>query len=155
MEKPKKEEENPVEESKKEEEAPEGTKIAEDSEGTKVVEPTGSIPADNPNKPTAIVDETEEEAEERLEKSKEEPVEDVTDEDTHGDSSDALDALKEVVPGAASGPDNAGVILNDEGKVAYAPPGTHNAAMAGVQQDASGHVSSVGTANSDKSGTRI
>lgn len=50
--------------------------------------------------------------------------------------------------------DAAGVIRNSEGKVAYAPPGSHNAAMAGVQQDASGHVDSVGTANTSQSGTR-
>lgn len=55
--------------------------------------------------------------------------------------------------GFSEGPD--GTVRNPEGKVAYAPPGSHNAAMAGVQQDASGHVDSIGTDNSSRSGTRV
>ena len=63
--------------------------------------------------------------------------------------------IRQAIPGAIGLPDRAGVIRNAEGKVAYAPAGTLNAAQAGVQEDASGHVSSVGTDNSEKSGTRI
>lgn len=49
-----------------------------------------------------------------------------------------------------------GVFRNKEdGKVAYAPPGSYNAAMAGVQQDASGHFESAGHVRSIKSGTRV
>lgn len=68
-------------------------------------------------------------------------------------------AEEELVPvaepfvGFSEGPD--GTVRNPEGKVAYAPPGSHNAAMAGVQQDASGHVESLGLTHSDKSGTRV
>lgn len=43
----------------------------------------------------------------------------------------------------------------EDGKVAYAPPGTYNAAMAGMQQDASGHFESVGHTNSDLTATRV
>lgn len=52
-------------------------------------------------------------------------------------------------------PDRSGTIRNKDGGVAYAPPGSMNAAMNGVQEDASGHISSAGTYNSDKSGTRV
>ena len=59
------------------------------------------------------------------------------------------------IPGAATGFLHDDTVRNAEGKVAFAPPGTMNAAMAGVQMDASGHVDSLGTTNSEKSGTRI
>lgn len=124
---------------------------AEDASKTQAAQ---EVPADDPNKPTAILDETASETADRHVASTELPVGDLTDPGTQADTPEA-DAAKElIVPGAATGPDTAGVILNDHGKVAYAPPGTHNAAMAGVQQDASGHVSSVGTDNSPASNTR-
>lgn len=113
------------------------------------------VPADDPNKPTALLDESSDEAADRHVASTELPVEDVTDPETQADTAPAEDAKEKIVPGAAVGPDPAGVVRNDHGKVAYAPPGSLDAAMNGVQQDASGHVDSVGTDNSDKSGVRI
>lgn len=56
------------------------------------------------------------------------------------------------VPEGTQGPD--GTVRNAEGKTIWAPPGSHNAAMGGVQQDASGHVDSAGSINSHLSGTR-
>lgn len=113
------------------------------------------VPADNPNEPTAILDESEDERADRHLASTEIPVGDVTNPETQDDSPDAEEAKEKIVPGAAVGPEPDGTVRNDQGKVAYAPPGSHNAAMAGVQQDAAGHVDSVGTDNSSKSGTRI
>lgn len=135
--------------------------------------PQGEVPADNPNMPTEILDESAEETADRHVASTELPVKDVTDPDSQarehdeegedildedGDPEFASEAAEDagdlIVPGAAAGPKVDGSVRNDQGKVAYAPPGSHNAAMAGVQQDASGHVDSVGTDNSHKSGTR-
>lgn len=113
------------------------------------------VPADDPNKPTDILDESAEETADRHVASTELPVGDVTAPETQGDSSEAEDAAEKIVPGAATGPDDAGVVRNDHGQVAYAPPGSRDAANNGVQQDAAGHVDSVGTDNSSKSGTRI
>lgn len=114
-----------------------------------------TVPADNPNQPTETLDETEQERGDRHVASTELPAGDVTDPDTQSDTSPAEDAKEKVVPGAAAGPDAGGTIVNDQGKVAYAPPGSVNAAFNGVQQDASGHVDSVGTDNSAASGTRV
>lgn len=113
------------------------------------------IPAADPHKPTAILDESEGDTEDRHVASTELPVKDVTDPETQDDSAVAEDAAEKIVAGAAVGPDPAGVVRNDHGNVAYAPPGSHDAAMNGVQEDASGHVDSVGTDNSARSGTRI
>lgn len=87
--------------------------------------------------------------------SRELPVGELTDEDTQADTAPAEDAKELIVPGAAEGPDVAGVVRNHDGGVAYAPAGSLNAAMNGVQEDAAGHVDSLGTDNSSKSGTRI
>ena len=57
--------------------------------------------------------------------------------------------------GAAESPHGDGTIRNNAGKVTCAPHGSKNAAVNGVQTDASGHFGSVGTDNSSKSGTRI
>lgn len=115
----------------------------------------GEVPASDPGKPAAILDESQGDKEDRHVASTELPVKDVTDPDTQADSAVADDAGEKVVAGAAIGPDPAGVVRNDHGNVAYAPPGSHDAAMNGVQEDASGHVDSVGTDNSPRSGTRI
>jgi hypothetical protein len=115
----------------------------------------GEIPADDPGKPAAILDETQGDREDRHVASTELPVKDVTAPETQDDSEVAEEASEKVVAGAAVGPDPAGVVRNDHGNVAYAPPGSHDAAMNGVQEDASGFVDSVGTDNSSKSGTRI
>jgi len=109
----------------------------------------------NPNEPNATLTETQAETEDRHVASTELPVKDVTDPDTQADTAVADDAGEKVVPGAAVGPDPAGVVRNDAGHVAYAPPGSYDAAVNGVQEDAAGHVDSVGTDNSSRSGTRI
>lgn len=127
----------------------EDIKAADDAVGQK------EVPADDPNKPTAILDESAEETADRHVASTELPVGDLTDPDTQDDSALAEDAKDKIVPGAAAGPDAAGIVRNDHGQVAYAPPGSRDAANNGVQQDASGHVDSVGTDNSSKSGTRV
>lgn len=114
-----------------------------------------TVPADDPNKPTDILDETAEEKADRHVASTELPVGEVTHPETQSDTAPAEDAKEKIVPGAAVGPEPDGTVRNDHGKVAYAPPGSHNAAMAGVQEDASGHVDSVNTDNSSRSGTRI
>jgi hypothetical protein len=114
-----------------------------------------SIPPTDPNKPTELLDESQEEAGDRHVASTELPVGDVTPPETQADTAPADDAAELIVPGAGVGPDPAGVVLNEHGRVAYAPPGSHNAAMNGVQEDASGFVDSVGTDNSSASGTRI
>lgn len=113
------------------------------------------VPPDNPNEPTALLGESEDEKADRHIASTELPAGEVTPPETQADTAAAEDAAEMIVPGAAVGPEVDGTIRNDQGKVAYAPPGSHNAAMAGVQQDASGHVDSIGTDNSHKSGTRI
>lgn len=123
-----------------------------DGEGT---EGQQSIPATDPQHPTELLDEDASEAHDRHVASTELPVGDVTHPETQGDSSDAEDAKDKIVAGAASGPDDAGVVRNDHGRVAYAPPGSIDAAFNGVQQDASGHVDSVGTDNSSRSNTRV
>lgn len=113
------------------------------------------VPADDPNKPTEILDESASETADRHVASTELPVKDVTAPETQADTEAAEDAGDLIVPGAAAGPQVDGTVRNDHGKVAYAPPGSYNAAMNGVQQDAAGHVDSVGTDNSSRSGTRI
>lgn len=113
------------------------------------------VPADDPNKPTAILDESSSETADRHVASTELPVGLVTDPDTQADSALAEDAADLIVPGAAVGPEVDGTVRNDHGKVAHAPAGSLNAAFNGVQQDAAGHVDSVGTDNSSLSGTRI
>lgn len=113
------------------------------------------VPADNPNEPTAILSESDNETADRHIASTELPVGEVTPPETQADTAEAEDAAELIVPGAAVGPEPDGTVRNDHGKAAYAPPGSHNAAMSGVQQDAAGHVDSVHTDNSSKSGTRI
>jgi hypothetical protein len=113
------------------------------------------VPADDPNKPTEILDESAAETADRHVASTELPVGDLTDPASQDDSALAEDAKEKIVPGAAVGPDPGGIVRNDHGKVAYAPPGSYDAAMNGVQQDAAGHVDSVGTDNSSKSGVRV
>lgn len=115
----------------------------------------GTIPATDSEKPIDMVGETDDEKADRHVASEELEVERVTDPDTQADTPLADQVKDHIVPGAAVGPDAAGVIRNEHGKVADAPPGTLNAAYAGVQQDAAGHVDSVGTDNSSKSGVRI
>ena len=99
--------------------------------------------------------ETAAEAEDMNIASRELPVGELTDEETQADTAPAEDAKELIVPGAAEGPDVAGVVRNANGGVAHAPAGTLNAAMNGVQEDAAGHVDSLGTDNSSKSGTRV
>lgn len=118
-------------------------------------EERGEVPADDPQKPTDILNESDDEASDRHIASTELPVKDVTDPDTQGDTPLAEQTEDDIVPGAATGPDDSGTVRNDHGHVAHAPPGSLNAAFNGVQQDASGHVDSVGTDNSDRSGVRI
>lgn len=118
-------------------------------------EKAAEVPADDANKPTSILNESEDEKQDRHIASTELPVKEITDPETQADTAPAEDAGELLVPGAAEGPDVGGTVLNDHGKVAYAPPGSYNAAVNGVQQDAAGHVDSVGTDNSSKSGTRI
>jgi hypothetical protein len=113
------------------------------------------IPAENPQEPTEILDETQEERADRHVASTEMDVELVTDPVSQEDSPMAQAVKGLIIPGAAIGPDFAGNVRNDEGKIAYALPGTLNAAMNGVQQDAAGHVDSVHTDNSSASGVRI
>lgn len=112
------------------------------------------VPANDPNKPTILLDETHAEKRDRHAASHELRVKDLTDPETQGDGPLADMAGEKIVPGAAAGPDVAGNVVNEHGKVAYAPPGSHNAAMNGVQEDGSGHVSSVHTDNSSASGVR-
>lgn len=116
---------------------------------------SSEVPQNNPNEPNAILNESEAEAEDRHVASTELPVGEVTDPDTQDDSPDAEEAKEKIVPGAAAGPFPDGTVVNDAGNVAYAPPGSYNAAMNGVQEDAAGHVDSVGTDNSSRSNTRI
>ena len=110
-------------------------------------------------------DETASEAADRHIASTELPVKDVTDTETQAredredpgsdfETAEAEEAGEKIVAGAKSGPAPDGTVRNDAGRVAHAPPGSMNAAMNGVQQDAAGHVDSVGTDNSPKSGTR-
>jgi hypothetical protein len=113
-----------------------------------------TIPAENPQKPEAILEETAEETADRHAASTELPVGELTDPETQADDALAEDAKEKIVPGAAAGPLPGGTVVNDEGKVAYAPPGSYNAARSGVQEDAAGHVDSTGTDNSSRSGTR-
>lgn len=112
------------------------------------------IPSDDPDAPAAAVNETAAQNAARHHASLHRPVEEVTHPSTQSDSVAAQEAAKLIVPGAAVGPDVAGVVRNEHGDVAYAPPGSHNAAKNGVQQDASGHVSSLHTDNSSASGVR-
>lgn len=111
-------------------------------------------------------EETAAEAADRKVASTELPVGDVTKTETQAredredpesdfETAEAAEAAEKTVPGAATGPKPDGAVRNDAGRVAYAPPGSLNAAMSGVQQDAAGHVDSVGTDNSSKSGTRV
>lgn len=96
-----------------------------------------------------------EEAEDLHIASTELPVGELLPEEQQADTDAAEGAKGLVIPGAASGPDRAGIVRNEEGKVAYAPPGSRDAANNGVQEDAAGHVDSVGTDNSPKSGVRV
>lgn len=138
-----------------------------------------SPPTDNPQEPANVTAESNAETTDRHLASTELPVERVTPPETQAAVEDLVDDNGKVedneeleeryeeerrdpasayglkIPGAASGPHVDGTVRNDEGKVAFAPPGTLNAAMAGVQMDAAGHVDSIGTDNSSKSGVRI
>lgn len=113
------------------------------------------VPAGDPNKPTELLDESLSEAADRHIASTELTVGQVTPPETQSDSALAQDAKDKIVAGAGVGPDVAGVVRNEHGRVAYAPPGSLDAAFNGVQEDAAGHVDSVGTDNSSKSGVRI
>ena len=114
------------------------------------------IPASNPGEPAAIANESEAEAQDRHIASTELPVGEVTPEETQADTDIAEEVAEDkIVPGAAAGPHPDGTVVNDAGRVAYAPPGSYNAAANGVQEDAAGHVDSVGTDNSSRSNTRI
>jgi len=113
------------------------------------------VPASDPNRPTELLDESSDENMDRHLASTELTVGELTHPETQGDTALAEDAKEKIVPGAATGPDDAGVVRNEHGRVAYAPPGSLDAAFNGVQQDAAGHVDSVGTDNSSISGTRI
>lgn len=113
------------------------------------------VPASDPNMPKEILDESASETADRHVASTELPVKDVTDPESQADTEAALDIAEQIVPGAAAGPKVDGTVFNDHGKVAHAPAGSLNAAFNGVQQDAAGHVDSVGTDNSSRSGTRI
>lgn len=115
----------------------------------------GTIPATDPNKPVETLNESAADAQDRHVASTELPVGEVTPPETQADTADAIDAAEKVVAGAAVGPDPAGVVRNEHGRVAYAPPGSLDAAFNGVQEDASGHVDSVNTDNSSISGSRI
>jgi hypothetical protein len=152
---------------------PEEVKAADES--TSQVE----TPAANPQEPLTVTEESASETADRHVASTELPVERVTPIETQAAVEGLLDdegkvedenELREVydeerrdpstayglkIAGAATGPHVDGTVRNDAGKVAFAPPGTLNAAMAGVQMDAAGHVDSIGTDNSSKSGTRI
>lgn len=61
------------------------------------------------------------------------PVAEVTDEATQGDSLAAAEVGEHIVPGAVSGPDNAGVVREEHGYVVDAPVGSYDAAASGVQ----------------------
>jgi len=114
-----------------------------------------TIPASDPNRPVEVVEESAGETADRHVASTELPVELVTPPETQADTAFAEDAKKLIVPGAAVGPEVDGTVRNDHGKVAFAPAGSLNAAFNGVQQDAAGHVDSVGTDNSSNAGVRI
>lgn len=114
-----------------------------------------NVPQNDPNHPTELLDEGDAEAHDRHVASTELPVSEVTPPETQADTFAAADAGEKIVPGAGVGPDPAGTVYNEHGRVAYAPPGSVNAAFNGVQEDASGHVDSVGTDNSPRSNTRI
>lgn len=114
-----------------------------------------TVPGDDPNKPTELLDESAAERDDRHIASTELPVGEVTPPETQADTAAAGDASEKIVPGAGIGPDPAGVVRNEHGRVAYAPPGSLDAAFNGVQEDAAGHADSVGTDNSSISGTRI
>lgn len=113
------------------------------------------VPAGDPNMPTEILNESASETADRHVASTELPVKEVTDPEGQADTEAALDTAEQIVPGAAAGPKVDGTVFNDHGKVAHAPAGSLNAAFNGVQQDAAGHVDSVGTDNSSRSGTRV
>lgn len=115
----------------------------------------GTIPSNDPQKPVETLDETQGEAQDRHVASTELPVGDVTPPETQADTSAAADSAEKVVAGAAVGPDPAGVVRNEHGRVAYAPPGSLDAAFNGVQEDASGFADSVNTDNSSISGSRV
>lgn len=138
--------------------APKDTATKEEiaaAEGTDAAADGGEIPATDPQKPVTTLDESASETADRHIASTELPAKDVTPPETQEDTPLAEQTGEDIVPGAASGPDAGGNILNDHGKIAHAPPGSMNAAFNGVQEDASGHVDSVGTDNSDRSGVRI
>lgn len=135
--------------------APVKTEAAKDEPIDPKAEPQEVVPASDPHKPTELLDETADEKADRHDASTELPVGKLTAPESQADTELADLAKDKVIPGAAVGPDAAGVVLNEHGRVAYAPPGSHNAAVNGVQEDASGHVSSVGTDNSAQSGTRV
>lgn len=141
---------NPGTQVDKDNPTPEEVRAAEEGQQNQ-----NEVPVDDANKPTEILDESDDETRDRHIASTELPVGELIHEDLQADTALADDAKELIVPGAATGPDPAGVVRNDHGRVAYAPPGSLDAAVNGVQQDASGHVSSVGTDNSSKSNTRI
>lgn len=131
---------------------PEEIKAADDA-----VSGEGKVetPPEAPQEPLKVTEESEEETADRHIASSELPVGELLPEELQADTPEAEVAKELIVPGAAAGPERDGTVRNDMGRVAWAPPGSYNAAMNGVQEDASGHVDSVGTDNSSKSGTRI
>lgn len=66
---------------------------------------------------------------------------------------DVADRVEEETIGLTRAPDD--TLRTEDDKVAWAPPGSHNAAVNGVQQDQSGHFESVHSTKSHHSGTRI
>jgi hypothetical protein len=69
------------------------------------------------------------------------------------DFAQVADRLEEQTAGLERHPDQ--TLRTKDGKVAYAPPGSYDAAASGVQQDASGHFESANKTNSTQSGSRV
>jgi hypothetical protein len=67
--------------------------------------------------------------------------------------SHVADRVEEETAGLHRGPDQ--TLRTDDDKVAWAPPGSYDAAVNGVQQDASGSFESANKTRSHQSGTRI
>jgi hypothetical protein len=87
------------------------------------------IPASDPQEPAVVVNETTADNAARHQSSLRQPVGEVTHPSTQAQSIQAKEASKLIVPGAAVGPDLAGVVRNDHGDVAFAPAGSHNASI--------------------------
>lgn len=73
--------------------------------------------------------------------------------ETEQDFGQVADRLESETSGLERAADN--TLRTGDGRVAWAEPGSHNAAVNGVQQDASGHFESANKTNSHQSGSRI